>query len=117
MALQNTGLGFPVVATGSPIVASLVNAVGEKIFLRGLVICNYDVTSRNVKAHHVPNSSGSPGTAANGNLFFSTDLLPGESVVFEVPFSIVLTDEGDSIQVVASAADVVNVLFCGDLDS
>lgn len=97
-------------------VSYYANPASTKTLVKSIILYNFSASSINVTVHLVPDSSGSVGTAANGNQIFSKDLLTKESFEFAPSYPFMLIDENDTIQASASANTSANILILGDKD-
>jgi hypothetical protein len=116
MALQNTRLTQMVVVPTS--VGSIyANPASTKTFVRGLLIHNTNTTTETVTIHWVPDSSGSLGTAAAANRIFSLSIVTLDTVIIEIPFSLVMLTTNESIQAATTTASKVYMAVFGDKDA
>lgn len=93
------------------------NPASTTTFLRGLLLHNTNTTTEVVKLYVVPDSSLALGTAAASHLVLNISLAANDTLLVEFPYPMVLTDENDSVQAVASSASKVTVLLFGDKDA
>ena len=113
MALSKTGLGlFTSCADGSTTTVLTV-ANSKTNYVRGLILHNTHTGTVNVKAHFVPNG-GSVGT---GNVLLEVNIVTKDTYFLEFNFPVILTTNGDTIQIVVGSGGAINVLVIGDKDS
>jgi hypothetical protein len=91
-----------------------VNPTDTTSFVRIIMLFNQSATEQEVTLHNVPDSSSSPGTPENSNIFYSEIIPAGEIRIIEIPIpGMILSDVGDSIQGVCAAADAVTIQMFG----
>jgi hypothetical protein len=93
------------------------NPSGVKTFVKGLMFHNTNTGIETVNVHWVPSNAGSLGSASTGNRFAKVDLFTSETLFFEIPFSMVLEDQKESIQALATNGGKVTSSIFGDIDS
>lgn len=111
MALQHTrlaALAFIPTSAG----AIYTNPAGTKTFVRGLLLHNTSGAAVAVTLNWVP----AGGNVAASNQFFSQAIAAGETLAVELPYALVLLDDGESIRGVAGSANAVTVVVLGDKD-
>ena len=116
MALQNTRL-TELLYVPSAVAAIYTNPASTKSFVRGLILHNTNTTTETVTVHWVPDSAGAVGTAGNATRFVNVLLVSNETLIVEVPFSLVMLDENETIQAVTTTASKVTVAVVGDKDA
>lgn len=113
MALQRAKLG-DIAYVASSAGSIYANPSSTKTLVTGLVLFNGNTTAELVKVYVVPDSSTALGTAGAGNQILEVSLIAKETLVFELPFGVMLTDQNDSIQATTTTASKVTVIVCGD---
>jgi hypothetical protein len=94
------------------------NPAATKTFVKGWTLFNVGANSETVKIYNVPDSTGSLGTAGNGNQCFEVVLSSKETFVFDAPGDgIPLGDTNDSIQAVTTNASSVTIILHGLKDA
>lgn len=98
--------------------ALITNPASTKTWIRGIVLHNTSAsTAITVTLFNVPDSTGSVGTAAASNQFFTKELAIGETVYIDFPGpGIVLEDTNDTIQGEDGVGSTVTVMFMGDTE-
>lgn len=115
MALQYTKLQN-VTQISSGINSIYTNPTGYKTFIKGFIIFNPNSGSANADIYMVPSISGSTGIASGGNQLFKLSMNQNETIIPEIPFSLVLTDSNDSIQAKTNSSNNINIILCGGID-
>lgn len=113
MALQRAKLAdiqYVPAAAGS----IYANPASTKTFIRGLLLHNTNTSAENVKVYVVPDSAGALGAAAAGHLILNLSLPANDTLLVEMPYSLVLTDTNDSVQAITTTASKVTVIVLGD---
>lgn len=111
MALQRTSLTKVVQLTTSP-AAVYPNPADSKSNVKGFLLHNTGASTVHVTANWVQPA----GSATAANQILSLDLAAGETLTFEVPFVLILTEEAEAIFAVADTAATVNICVLGDID-
>jgi len=93
------------------------NPASTKTFVRGITLHNTNSTAETVKLYNVPDSATALGTAGAGNRFLNVSLAANDTLLIEMPYPIVLTDQNDSIQAETTTASKVTVQLHGDTDA
>lgn len=116
MSLQRTRLTE--VAFLSNAAASVyANPADTKSFVRGILLHNTNSTTETVTIHWVPDTAAALGTAAAGNRIFKADLVANETLMWELPFALVLLDENEAIFGLSTTANKVTIAILGDKDA
>lgn len=113
MALSKTGLGLFTSCSASSTTTVLTVASGKTNYVRGILLHNTHTGTVNVKAHIVPNG-GSVGT---GNVCLEANIVSKDTYFLEFNFPIILSTNGDTIQIVVGVGGSINALVIGDKDS
>jgi hypothetical protein len=93
------------------------NAASTKTYVKGFVLHNAGISSAFCKLHDVPNAAGSVGSASANNRIFSQYINPGETVFFEYPYPLTLSNTNDSIRFQNdTASQTINIQILGDKD-
>jgi len=116
MALQRTKL-TDIQLVPSSTASRYSNPSSTKSYIRSVILHNTHTSDVTVSLYNVPDSSGSVGTAATSNKFFSRLLKNNETVEFGFFYPITLVDTNDSLQADASVNNVVTILINGDTDA
>lgn len=116
MALQRTRLTDPAFLAAAA-AAVYTNPAATKTHVRGFLLHNTDSAAVIVTLHFVPASGGAVGTAAAGNRILKVSLAADETLLFEVPFGLVMTATNDTIQGLAGTASKVVCMVLGDKDA
>lgn len=116
MARQNTRLA-DIQYIPSSVGSIYANAALGKTFIAGFVLFNNNTTAEIVNLHNVPDSTGSVGTAGNGNKFHQVTLAAKETSILEFDYPICLLDTNDSIQASTTTGSMVTVMILGDRDA
>lgn len=90
------------------------NPASTKTMVAGLTLFNGNTSSETVKVYVVPDSAGAAGTAGAGNQVLEITLSSKNTVAFEFPFPVMLTDTNDTIQASTTTASKVTVIVHGD---
>ena len=113
MALSKTGLGLFTSCSAGSTTTVLTVASSKTNYVRGILLHNTHTGSVNVKAHIVPNG-GSVGT---GNVCLEVNIVTKDTYFLEFNFPIILSTNGDTIQIVVGVGGAINALVIGDKDS
>jgi hypothetical protein len=117
MALAKAELSTIISISGINTVGLYTNPSATKTYIKGFVLHNAGVSSAFCKLHHVPNSSGSVGTASSNNQFFSQYINAGETTFLEYPYPLTISGTNDSIRFYNSTlGQVINIQILGDRD-
>jgi hypothetical protein len=81
--------------------------------IKTLIFFNSGASANSIDIHIVKNSGGSVGTASGSNQILRFSLPSGDTFEFSPSFPIVLNEENDTLQGVATTADEVNVFVMG----
>jgi hypothetical protein len=81
--------------------------------IKTLIFFNSGASTNTIEFFVVKNSSGSVGTAAENNQLLRFDLPSGDTFEFSPSYPIELSEENDTLQGSATAADEVNVFVLG----
>ena len=111
MSLQRTSLTKMLQLAAAPAAVYSLPAATTG-YLRGVMLHNTGSTVEHVAIHWVQPG----GSSVAANRFLSIDLEANETLIAEVPFSLVLTDEGEAICGAATTAATVNICLLGDVD-
>jgi hypothetical protein len=113
MALQRAKLGdiAYVAATAGSLYS---NPTSTKTFIRGVLLFNGNTTVETVQLYLVPDAGAALGTAGVSNQIARVELQPYETLMLEFPYSLVLTDQNDSLQAVTTTASKVTAVVTGD---
>jgi len=90
------------------------NPASTKSFVKGILLHNTNTTVETVTLHWVPDSGGSVGTASNATRFATVQLAANETLFFEIPFALVMTDTNETIQGVTTTGSKVTCAIIGD---
>lgn len=112
MALQHTRLA-PLAFIPNAVGEIYTNPAATKSFVRGLMLHNTSAGAVSVQLHWVP----AGGSAAAANRFLDVSLAAKETLLPELPFALVLLDDGETIQAVAGSASAVTGAVLGDKDT
>ncbi len=93
------------------------NPAGITTFIRGFVLHNTNTSTETVDLHMVPTSGGSLGSATAANRLARISLAQDETIIFEAPFPLVLTEENDAIFGVTTTASKVTAILLGDTET
>lgn len=111
MSLQRTSLTKVLQLAAAPAAVYTLPAA-TKACLKGILLHNTGAAAEHVVVHWVQ-----PGaSSAAANRILSVDLLAGETLIAEVPFALVITDEGEAICGASTTAATVNICLLGDID-
>jgi len=113
MALSKTGLGLFTSCNAGATTTVLTVASSKTNYVRGLIVHNTHSATVNVKAHIVPNG----GSVATSNTLLEVNLVTKDTYFLEFNFPVILTTNGDTIQVVVGAGGSQNVMVIGDKES
>jgi hypothetical protein len=113
MALQHVKLA-DIQQLPSSVGSLYANPASTKTYIRGLVLFNDNNAAELVKLHNVPDSAGSLGSAGVSNKFLEVALAAKETLLIDLPYPIVLTDQNDSLQGVSTTAAMVTIQILGD---
>lgn len=116
MPLQRTRL-TEVAYIASSVGSIYANPSSTDSFVRGFLLHNTNTTSETVDIHWVPDSAGSLGTASAANRIFRVILAPSETLILEIPFSLVLLDTNEAIFATTTTASKVACAVIGDQDA
>ena len=97
--------------------AIYTNAASTTSYIKSLVLFNGNTSTETVKLYNVPNNGASVGTAGDANQFAEISLAAKETLMFDLPYPITITDENDTIQAVTTTASKVTVQVLGDKDA
>ncbi len=92
--------------------AIVTNAASTTTFIPNIILHNTDSSSRTVTLYSVPNNSGAVGTAGAGNQIFKATLTANQTYTL-TDVKIILDATNDTVQAVASAANVVTIFVYG----
>ena len=110
MAVDFQFLNRANITVSNVVEAIVTNASGATTLITGIYAYNSHGSAVTLTVYIVPNAAGSVGTAATGNTVFVQSLAAGEEYpINDIP--ILLDGTNDTLQMVASVANVVNV-FC-----
>lgn len=90
------------------------NPASTSTLVTGLTLFNGNTTTETVKLYNVPASAGALGAAGAANQFAEIALAPKDTLIFEVPFGLMLTATHDSLQASTTTASKVTVMVHGD---
>lgn len=117
MALAKTELSTIVSVVGVNTVGLYTNPAATKTYIKGFVIHNAGVSSSFCNLYHVPNVSGTVGTASSNNRFFSQYIDSGETTFLEYPYPLTISGTNDSIRFYnPTQGQVINIQILGDRD-
>lgn len=116
MALQHTRLTGLILIDDSigPIYS---NPSSTKTHIKGFLLHNTDLSDQVVNLHWVPPESSSIGTPDNTNRFAKLTMEADETLLFEIPYGLVLMDQHESIQSVSTTSNKVTIAILGDIDT
>lgn len=97
--------------------AIYTNPASTKTYIKGFVLFNGNTSSETVRLYNVPDNAGSAGTAGIANQFAEFSLASLETLMFDLPYPITITDANDTIQAVTTTASKVTVQLLGDKDA
>ena len=108
MALARTDL-TPVYQVGAATTVGVVTVgSGQTVFIKSVLIHNLNLsTDQNVKVHVVPNSSGSAGSSSSITQIARVGVATADTFFFEPAYPIVLSNNGDWIDVSTSHEYIV----------
>jgi len=115
MTLAKTGLGT-IVECGTSATTTIYTVASSKTaYIRAILLHNTDGTdAQKADIHLVPNG----GSKADANKIGSISLAAEDTAFFEVPFPIVLSTNGDTVQIHNNgSSDAINALVIGDKES
>ncbi len=115
MTLQHVTLAFPAYIP-STVGSIYANPAATKSYVRGLLIYNSNTTTETVDIHFVPDSAGSLGTADVTNRCFRLNIAADETLLIELVFPFVLTDENDAVFAKTTTSSKVNIVPLGDIE-
>ncbi len=116
MARQYTRL-VDIQYIASSAAAVYTNAASTKTYIKSFVLFNGNTLAETVKLYNVPDSGGSVGTAALSNQFAEFVLGSLETLMFDLPYPITITDTNDTIQATTTTASKVTIQLLGDKDA
>lgn len=98
------------------------NPASTTTYVKSFILFNGNTSTETVKLYNVPDNAGSVGTAvdagsASGNQFAEISIASKETIMFDLPYPITITDQNDSIQAVTTTATRVTIQLLGDKDA
>jgi hypothetical protein len=109
MALERGKLSNVVVVSAGSTVGIITVASSKKVYVKSIIAHAGTATSTTAQVYFVPNAGSADATTR----IFDVDVNPGETVLIEPSYPLVIDTTGDSIQVGAGAS-AVNFLITGD---
>jgi mannose-6-phosphate isomerase-like protein (cupin superfamily) len=110
MALERGKLSNVVVVSAGSTVGIITVASSKKVYVKSIIACNPGTAfTSTAQVYFVPNS----GSADVTTKIFDVDVNPGETVLIEPSYPLVIDTTGDSIRVSAGTS-TVNFLITGD---
>jgi hypothetical protein len=92
------------------------NPASKKTYIKGFLLHNTNTTAETVKLYVVPDSASALGTATGAHLILNISLTANDTLLVEMPYTLTLTDQNDSVQAVTTTASKVTVLVFGDTE-
>lgn len=106
MALQRIKIG-ELTPIGTTAAALTTNPAATKTWVRGVLLHNTAAVTVEVSIHWVqPSAGGGLGVCSGANRIFCVNVAPKESLILEIPFSLMLDSKAESVQAVALDAGV-----------
>lgn len=110
MALERGKLSNVVVVSAGSTVGIITVASSKKVYVKSIIAhALTGVSTATAQVYFVPNG----GSADNTTRIFDVDVAPGETVLIEPSYPLVISTTGDSIRVGAGVS-TVNFLITGD---
>jgi hypothetical protein len=110
MALERGKLSNVVVVSAGSTVGIITVASSKKVYVKSIIACNPGAgATSTAQVYFVPNG----GSANTTTKIFDVDVNPGETVLIEPSYPLVIDTTGDSIRVSAGTS-TVNFLITGD---
>jgi len=112
MALQRTRL-TPVMVVPASVDTIYENSAATRTHVRGVTFINRALTTQVVKLWWVPDGDSPDDT----NIIQpGLQLQANEVFTWDIPYSITMLDDGETLQAEADAADSINIIIHGDKD-
>lgn len=91
------------------------NPVDVNSFIRGIYLCNTDLSNAiRVTLYRVPDSGGSVGTASASHTFYNEEIPAGASIFLTLSNpGIILQDTNDTIQAKAGSSNAITISIDG----
>ena len=110
MALERGKLSNVVVVSAGSTVGIITVASSKKVYVKSIIACNAGTAATSTaQVYFVPNAGSADATTK----IFDVDVNPGETVLIEPSYPLVIDTTGDSIFVGAGTSNV-NFLITGD---
>ena len=92
----------------------VVNAVGDKTYIRQIIVHNTGESAETVTLYRVPDDGGAVGAASLSNRLYNFDVEPNATYTIKLDTpGIILNDTNDTFQGVCSSEDVVVISIDG----
>ena len=113
MALERGKLSNVVVVSAGSTVGIITVASSKKVYVKSIIAhAPTGVSTATAQVYFVPNG----GSANDATRIFDVDVTPGETVLIEPSYPLVIDTTGDSIRVGAGVS-TVNFLITGDKEA